>query len=296
MTTLPLSVFLPMSGEVPGSLVSTEEKYTALRTCLLDMGSVVIGYSGGADSALLAKVAYDELGDQALAVIAASESYPKRERDGAIALAAHMGFPVQVVDTNELIDENYASNPTNRCYYCKRELFVHLEQAAKERGFRWIAYGANHDDLGDHRPGQTAAIERGVRAPLIEAGLTKAEVRHLSRQLGLPTWDKPAMACLSSRFPYGTRITAELLERLDQAEDYLRHDLKFHQVRVRHHGTIARVEVGADEMNRLLEEDLRNRISNRLKELGYSYVAVELGGYKSGSLNAGLSPSQSHGH
>lgn len=289
--------FLPVNqppGEPPRTV---EEKYSDLRAVLREMGSAVIGFSGGADSALLVKVAHDELGERAVAAIALSESYARRERDEALALAAELGVPVVTVDARELDDENYASNPVNRCYYCKTELFTHLSRVAAERGIRWIAYGANHDDLGDYRPGQQAAKEYGVRAPLLEVGMTKAEIRHLSKQLGLPTWDKPAMACLSSRFPYGTRITAELLARLDAAEDYLRHDLKFRQVRVRHHDTIARLEVDSQEMDRLLDPDLRERISARLKELGYTYVAVELGGYRSGSLNANLAPqAASHGY
>ena len=289
-----LSRFVPVNAGFDTPVVSLEEKYRALRASLRSMESVIIGFSGGADSALLAKVAYDVLGETAVAVIALSESYPKRERDDALALAAAIGVPVLTVEAHELSDENYASNPTNRCYYCKAELFTQLSQVARERGVRWIAYGANHDDLGDYRPGQLAAQEFGARAPLLEAGLTKAEIRHLSKTLGLATWDKPALACLSSRFPYGTRITAELLARLDAAEDYLRHDLGFRQVRVRHHDTIARLEVAPDEMDRLMTSELRNQISDRLKSLGYTYVAVELGGYKSGSLNASLGAANGH--
>jgi uncharacterized protein len=289
--------FLPVNQPPGAPLRTVEEKYRDLRGVLREMGAAVIGFSGGADSALLVKVAHDELGDRAVAAIALSESYARRERDEALALAAQLGVPVVTVDARELDDENYASNPANRCYYCKMELFTHLSRVAEERGIRWIAYGANHDDLGDYRPGQQAAKEFGVRAPLLEVGMTKAEIRHLSKQLGLPTWDKPAMACLSSRFPYGTRITAELLARLDAAEDYLRHDLGFRQVRVRHHDTIARLEVATDEMNRLLDPALREQISAKLKELGYTYVALELGGYRSGSLNAALNgQAASHGH
>lgn len=277
---------LPMDAGAPTRPL--EEKYAALKSVLREMESVVIGFSGGADSALLAKVAFDVLGDRAVAVIAISESYPKREMEEALALANTIGVPVLTVQARELENESYASNPTNRCYYCKAELFSHLSRIASERGIKWVAYGANHDDLGDYRPGQQAAKEFGARAPLLEVGLTKAEIRHLSKQLGLSTWNKPALACLSSRFPYGTRITAELLARLDTAEDYLRHDLGFHQVRVRHHDTIARIEVDPAEMDRLLDSALRQAISEKLKSLGYTYVAVELSGYKSGSLNAGL--------
>ena len=266
-----------------------EKKLEELQRILAEMGSVVIGFSGGADSALLSKVAHDVLGEQSLAVIAVSESYPKRERDDAISLAVEMQIPVLTVDTSELSNESYSSNPVNRCYFCKQELFTRLANVAQEKGFRWIAYGANHDDLGDHRPGMKAADEFGVRAPLIEAGLTKPEIRHLSRHLGLKTWEKPALACLSSRFPYGTRITSELLERLDKAEDFLRHDLGFRQVRVRHHDTVARLEFGDDELERMNDQVLRSTISEKLKSLGYTFVAVELTGYRSGSLNATIS-------
>lgn len=292
-----LSRFLPVNADAASPAISLEQKYATLCQTLRDMGTVVIGFSGGADSALLTKVAHNELGANAVAVIALSESYPKREMRDALALAEAIGVPVLTVDARELDDERYAANPTNRCYFCKAELFTHLSKVAQERGIHWIAYGANHDDLGDHRPGQQAAQEWGARAPLLEAGLTKAEIRHLSKSLGLPTWDKPALACLSSRFPYGTRITADLLGRLDDAEDFLRHDLGFRQVRVRHHDTIARLEVDSAEMERLLDPELRQQISDRLKKLGYTYVALELTGYRSGSLNAGLAePGSGHGH
>lgn len=283
-----LSRFLPVNTDGGTPAIPLEQKYQKLRETIRAMGAVVIGFSGGADSALLTRVAYEELRENAVAVIALSESYPKREQEEALALAAQIGVPVLTVQARELENEDYAANPTNRCYFCKAELFTHLAQVARERGISWIAYGANHDDLGDYRPGHQAAQEFAARAPLLEVGLTKAEIRHLSKTLDLPTWDKPALACLSSRFPYGTRITAELLARLDAAEDFLRHDLEFRQVRVRHHDAIARLEVGGDEMDRLLEPTLRQQISDRLKELGYTFVAVELSGYKSGSLNAAL--------
>jgi len=285
-SSVSIPLYLPLNAVSTGPLAPVQEKYAELRRIVRDLESVVIGFSGGADSALLAKVGFEELGDKAVAVIAISESYPKRERDEAVALAKQIGITTVTVETSELGNESYAANPVNRCYYCKQELFVHLEKEAAARGCRWVAYGANHDDLGDHRPGHIAARERGARAPLLEAGLTKPEIRHISRELGLKTWDKPALACLSSRVPYGTRITAELLNRLDTAEDFLRHELGFKQIRVRHHGDIARLEVGGDEIVRLLDDALRNEISERLKSLGYTFVAMELTGYRSGSLNA----------
>jgi len=285
-----MAVFLPVGEELAAG-VSIDEKLAELRRILREMGSVVVGYSGGADSALLLKVAKEELGDKAVGVIAESESYPKSELDAAIELARAMGVSIVRARTQELEREEYASNATDRCYHCKLELFSHMATIADDLGFRWIAYGANHDDLGDYRPGQQAGQDVGARAPLIEAGLTKPEIRHISKQLNLPTWDKPAMACLSSRFPYGVRITAELLARVEAAEEYLRAELGFREVRVRHHDDVARLELGADEMDRLLDRDLRTQISRRLKALGYYHVAVELEGYRSGSMNAGITGS-----
>ncbi len=279
------SKFLPMINGLNVSQRSVDEKYEYLLEILRTLNGVVVGFSGGADSALLAKAAFDVLGERAVAVIAVSASYPRRERSDAVELADEIGIRTLVVETDELADESYASNPENRCYFCKQELFIHLEKVASDLDIDWVAYGANHDDLQDYCPGHAAARERGARAPLLEAGLTKPEIRHLSKTLGLRTWGKPAIACLSSRVPYGTRITKELLERLDSAEDYLRHDLGFSQIRVRHHDSIARIEVGVEEMNRLMDIHLRNAVSDRLKALGYLYVTVDLVGYRTGSLN-----------
>ena len=261
------------------------EKWSNVQTILREMGSVVVGYSGGVDSALLARVGHDILGEKCIAVLALSESLPQREQIQAVEFAHAENIRLETVDARELDNEAYASNPTDRCYYCKHELFTHLFAVALNHGISWIAYGANHDDLSDIRPGHRAADEFHVRAPLLEAGMTKAEIRHVSRKLSLTTWDKPAMACLSSRFPHGTRITAELLNRLDQAEDFLRHDLGLRQVRVRHHDAIARVEVGESEFDMLLDVVMRQRISTKLKSLGYTFVALELEPYQSGSLN-----------
>lgn len=282
MTTQPLLQLRAAADET-----EARRKLDALRALLREMGEIVLGYSGGVDSAFLAKVAQEEIGERAIAVVALSESYAAREKDAALELAERIGIRLHTVRTHELENEAYAANPTNRCYYCKEELFTHLQRVAAETGIRWIAYGAIADDLGDHRPGAAAANEYGARAPLQEVMLWKSEIRLLSKEMGLPTWDKPSLACLSSRFPYGTRITAELLQRLDRCEEFL-HDLGFRQVRVRHHDTIARIEIDRAEFARVLEADLADRIVARFQELGYTYVALDLAGYKSGSMNANL--------
>ncbi len=264
-----------------------QRKLDALRALLREMGGIVIGYSGGVDSAFLAKVAQEELGERAVAVVALSESYAEREKEAALELAERIGIRLHAVRTNELENEHYAANPTNRCYYCKEELFVHLKRVSDDTGIPHIAYGAIADDLGDHRPGATAAQEYGARAPLQEVMLWKTEIRLLSKGLGLPTWDKPSLACLSSRIPYGTPVTADLLTRLDRCEEFL-HDQGFRQVRVRHHDTIARIEIDRAEFARVLEPGVSDAIVARFKELGYTYVSLDLAGYKSGSMNAHL--------
>jgi pyridinium-3,5-biscarboxylic acid mononucleotide sulfurtransferase len=262
-------------------------KLGELRALLREMGGIVLGYSGGVDSAFLALVARQELGERAVAVVALSESYAERERESALELAERIGIRVRAVEARELDNPNYAANPTNRCYYCKDELFRHLRAVAEETGISHIAYGAIADDLGDHRPGATAAKEYGARAPLQEVGLWKNEIRLLSRNLGLPTWDKPSLACLSSRIPYGTPVTAELLRRLDAAEAFLQ-DLGFRQMRVRHHDTIARIEIEREEFPRMLAPEMADKVVARFKELGYIYVSLDLAGYKTGSMNAGI--------
>jgi pyridinium-3,5-biscarboxylic acid mononucleotide sulfurtransferase len=262
-------------------------KLTELRALLRTMNGIVLGYSGGVDSAFLAKIAQEELGERAVAVVALSESYAARERDAALQLAEQIGIRLRTVETRELDNPNYAANPTNRCYYCKEELFRHLRRVADEIGIPHIAYGAIADDLGDHRPGATAANEYGARAPLQEVGLWKDEIRLLSRRLGLPTWDKPSLACLSSRIPYGTPVTPELLLRLDMAEAFL-HDCGFRQVRVRHHETIARIEIEPAEFSKIAVGETAVRIVDKFKELGYTYVTLDLAGYRTGSMNAHL--------
>jgi len=261
-----------------------DAKYARLVGLLRDMQSVVVAFSGGVDSTLLARAAGDALGDRALLVTADSETYPEAELAEARRLAELMRLRHVVVRTDELANPEYARNGANRCFFCKEELFGRLAPIAEREGIGTLVYGANMDDLGDHRPGMKSAAERGVRAPLIEAELTKREIRELSRQLGLPTWDKPSFACLSSRFQYGDRITAEKLRQVDAAESFVR-SLGFRQFRVRHHDRLARLEIPLDEIPRLWEDGRHEAIVARFREIGYLYVAVDLGGFQSGSAN-----------
>ena len=265
---------------------SAMDQLNSLRAVLRGYGSCVVAYSGGVDSVLLAKVAHEELGGKMLAAIADSPSLPRRELDEARTIAAEFGFPLEILRTAEFANGDYASNPVNRCYYCKHELFSHLKPLARKLGFAVIAYGENTSDLGDWRPGAVAAEEFEVRAPLKEAGLDKAAIRAASHQLGLPTAGKPAMPCLSSRVPYGEPVTREKVAMIEQAENVLR-DLGFAEVRVRHYetGPVARIELGTDELKQLQDETFR-RVEASLWAIGYQKVEVDARGYRRGSLNA----------
>jgi uncharacterized protein len=281
---------------------SLDEKSRQLDALLASFESLIVAFSGGVDSAYLAYAAYRALGPSVLCVTADSPSYPDRHRQLALRIARNFGLPHEIVCTSEVEQPEYRANPVNRCYYCKRELYTTLSHMAAARRFRTIADGSNADDRGDYRPGRQAAKEFGVRSPLDECGLTKADIRELSRRAGLPTWDEPASACLSSRVPYHSPVTPEKLRMIERAEDVLR-SLGFRVCRVRHHTldtglaaggsaeagvALARLELGRDEMARALEPDVHQAIVAGLRAIGYAHVTIDLEGYRMGSLNEGV--------
>lgn len=269
-----------------------QEKQKNLTEIIRSMGSVAVAYSGGVDSTYLLKAAYDCLGEGAIALTAVSPSLPAQELAEAQQIARKIGARHVLIDSHETEDPRYLANSSARCYFCKTEVYSELVDYARQNGFAFLVDGSNLDDMDDHRPGRQAAREHGVRSPLLEAGLSKEEVRQLARQAGLSNWDKPAAACLSSRIPYGTMVTIEILSQVEQAERILR-NLGIRQVRVRHHDTIARIEIEPEDFKMIV--DHHEQIVNSLRSLGYTYVALDLAGFTSGSLNAVLSGKPNRG-
>lgn len=267
--------------------MEAQEKFEKLKENLRSLGSLAVAFSGGVDSTFLLKTAFDVLGDRVVAVTARSSTYPEREFREAQEFARKLGVKHVVIDSEELEIKGYADNPANRCYYCKRELFGKVRKTAAQCGVRYVADGSNQDDLGDYRPGMKAVAELKVVSPLKDAGMTKEDIRLLSKELGLPTWNKPSFACLASRFPYGQKITREKLAMVDRAEQFLL-DLGFRQIRVRHHGDLARIEVGADERPRFFDVKLMDRVYEEFRKIGFTYVALDLKGYRTGSMNEAI--------
>lgn len=264
-----------------------DTKFESLKKRLKEMERVVVAFSGGVDSSFLLKVAHEVLGDNVLAVTAKSSTYPEREFREAMQFVSDYAIPHRVIVSEELEVEGFAENPLNRCYLCKKELFSKIKQIAIDEGYKFVAEGSNKDDLGDYRPGLQAISELSIVSPLKDAGLTKNDIRTLSKELGLKTWDKPSFACLSSRFPYGEKITAEKLQMVDKAEQFLI-DLGFRQIRVRHHGNVARIEVEEENIEKFLDKQIRDAVYTKFREIGYVHVALDLKGYRTGSMNEGV--------
>lgn len=266
---------------------TTLSKFENLKNLLGEMGKVLVAFSGGVDSSFLLKVAVDVLGENVLAIIASSETYPEKERDEAVKLAKRLNVRHEVIQTKELENPDFAHNPPERCYFCKMELFSKLKDIAESEGIPYVLDGSNFEDTSDFRPGAKAAEELGVRSPLKEVGLVKEEIRQLSKYVDLPTWNKPSLACLSSRFPYFTEIESESLKQVAQAEEFLK-GLGFNQVRVRHHGQIARVEIEPQEFSKIVEKATKEKIINAFKKFGFIYITLDLAGFRSGSMNEPL--------
>lgn len=267
--------------------MNVHEKLDKLKSYLKSLESVAVAFSGGVDSSFLLKVAFDVLGGNTLAVTAQSATYPEREFREAVEFVREHGIRHLVIVSEELEVEGFSDNPLNRCYLCKNELFTKIKEIARNNNIKYVAEGSNYDDLGDYRPGLKAVAELDIVSPLREAVLTKEDIRILSRDMGLKTWNKPSFACLSSRFPYGEKITREKLERVDKAEQFLI-DLGFKQVRVRYHGDIARIEVYEEEIEKLIKQEMRRIIYSKFKEIGFTYTALDLKGYRTGSMNEAI--------